>query len=146
MRNIFRYLKSKITNLCLTKNISISIGDMFENSINKIVEDIDGPDGTLKFIAWVDGEERFVHTPTGYKKIKKILKTIPYDVWELFLLDGRQLKCADNHIVITTNGEKFVKDLIINIDEVITEDGISKVFFVRKTEDRQSMYDLELYE
>lgn len=146
MRNIFRYLKSKIVNLCLSKITPITIGDMFENSKSKIFEDIDGPDGKLKFIAWADGENRFVHTPTGYKRIKKIFKTIPYEVWEIFLLDGKQLKCADAHIIITTNGEKFVKDLVVNVDEVITEDGMSKVFFVRKTEDIQSMYDLELYE
>mgnify|MGYP000963428334 CR=1 FL=1 len=146
MRNILKFLKTKIINLCLNKVENIAIGSLFEDSIQINYEKIDGPDGRLKFIAWAGGENRYVSTPTGFKKIKKILKTIPYEIWELTLSDGKQLKCADTHIVITISGQKYVKDLIINEDEILTENGKSKVVSLLNTRSKESMYDLELYE
>ena len=47
----------------------------------------------------------------GWKDIKSISKTIPYDVWEL-KTTKYSIKAADNHIVFFENFEEvFVKDL-----------------------------------
>jgi hypothetical protein len=65
-----------------------------------------------------------VLTDDGFVDIKSLHETIPYRVYHLKLRDGKELKCADNHIVFTTNydeitfkpiglSEKFVKDLTI---------------------------------
>jgi len=93
----------------------------------------------------IDGEYE-VWTERGFVPISKIGKTIEYEVYRLTLECGKTLEGADNHIVITTVGPKYIKDLKENIDVIVTESGWSTVKRVEKSDKKKHMYDLELSE
>ena len=61
-----------------------------------------------------------VLTDDGFVDIEALHETIPYEVYHLKLSDGKELKCADNHIVFYKDDmeEVFVKNLNIG-DEII---------------------------
>ena len=95
-----------------------------------------------------DGQEEYeVLTDTGWSDIKAVGKTIEYTVWEV-KTKRRFLRCADTHVLFkrTLDGryvEEFVKDLKKN-DFVYTESGDDEVEWVRKTAEKENMYDLQL--
>lgn len=96
-----------------------------------------------KFIESYPVKNRTVLTHNGYKPIKTINKTILYEVWEITLENGLQLKCADNHIVITENFiEVFAKDSLGSILNTIH--GPSKVISVKNLSTEEHMYDIEV--
>lgn len=90
-----------------------------------------------------------VLTDNGFVDIVSLHETIPYDVYQLNLLDGKELKCADNHIVFYSknNQEVFVKDLIsgdkilINQNDNLSEGEVKEVINLGY---KEIMYDLEL--
>ncbi len=82
-----------------------------------------------------------VLTPNGWKDFKGIGKTIKYNIWNLKLENGLELQCADNHIVITKDGEKYTKDLTCN-DYLETINGFVKVSSIEETDIKENMYDL----
>jgi hypothetical protein len=87
-----------------------------------------------------------VDTPNGWVDIEALHETIPYQVYELKLENGYELKCADNHILINDDDcEIFVKDLLVG-DFVKTDKGLSKVISVIDLGYDEIMYDLELSE
>jgi len=93
-----------------------------------------------------------VLTDNGFQKLEKLHETIPYDVYQLKLSDGKGLKCADNHIVFTVNGDEiFVKNLKVG-DSIITqydELGQAKESEVTELTNlgyEEIMYDFELTE
>lgn len=138
---MLKFLKRIIKNWCLSRR-TITIGELYVSSSPKNVE-IDGPDGNLKFIGKAD-TEYLVETPSGYSRIKNVLKTIEYDVWNLELNDNKTLQCADNHIVIDANGEEiYVRDLKMGYG-ITTIDGISTVKSINHLTTKENMYDLEL--
>lgn len=103
-----------------------------------------------------------VLTDTGFVGIEALHETIPYQVYHLKLEDGKELKCADNHIVFDENmNESFIKNLSVGdnifIGEFgVTEDGgffyeklespLSKVIEITNLGYEEVMYDLELIE
>jgi len=96
-----------------------------------------------KFEKIYDVDDYEVLTDDGWKDIQKVCKTIPYDVWELKLEDGKELKCADDHIVFSNDEEVFVKD--ITEDQYIdTIDGTSKCKQVMNLGYEENMYDLQV--
>lgn len=100
--------------------------------------------GELKFIGSYATPDVFVETPRGWSPVKQCLKTVRYHTWNVTLGSGKDLLCADRHIVIMESGEqKFVKDLAVG-DTVQTIDGIDVVVDVNQHEYAQHMYDLEL--
>ena len=99
-----------------------------------------------------------VLTDDGFVDIEALHKTIPYEVYHLKLSDGKELKCADNHIVFKHNevnpinfDEVFVKDLKLG-DIIITqyndngEPLNSMVTQLTNLGYEEVMYDLELKE
>lgn len=99
-----------------------------------------------------------VLTDDGFVDIEALHETIPYEVYHLKLSDGKELKCADNHIVFKFNevnpnifNEIFVKDLKLG-DKIITqyndsgEPLISMVIQLVNLGYEEVMYDLELVE
>ncbi len=88
-----------------------------------------------------------VLTDEGYVEIKNLHETIPYDVYELTLSDGRTLKCADNHIVFNENMEEvFIKDLEVGDRILVENNEKSIVVNVESLGYKEVMYDLELTE
>ena len=88
-------------------------------------------------------DEWLVETDEGFKEIVSIGKTIEYKVFTMVLENGFYIECADDHIVFTNNGEKYVKDLT-NDDEVFTKEGLSKVREVIEEDYSENMYDLQV--
>jgi hypothetical protein len=99
-----------------------------------------------------------VLTDDGFVDIVALHETIPYEVYELKLSDGKELKCADNHIVFKHNednpinfDEVFVKDLKLG-DKIITQYNDngkpinSMVIQLTNLGYEEVMYDLELKE
>lgn len=102
-----------------------------------------------------------VLTDTGFVDIKRLHQTIPYVVYHLRLANGKELKCADNHIVFINEydeitfepiglSEIFVKDLNVgSFILVLDDDGNlkeSEIIEIRNLNYEEVMYDLELSE
>jgi KaiC/GvpD/RAD55 family RecA-like ATPase len=88
-----------------------------------------------------------VETDMGWSPIKRIGKTIPYDVWEVKTINGKKLKCADDHILFDdTYDQIFAKDLNKDSrpDRIITKDGAEIVEYSKELGYTESMYDLEV--
>jgi len=91
-----------------------------------------------------------VLTDDGFVDIEALHETIPYEVYKLKLSDGKELKCADNHIVFNEEmKEVFVKNLSIgdkvkvDVNCVLSE---SEVVELTNLGYEEIMYDLELKE
>ena len=102
-----------------------------------------------------------VLTDDGFIDIEALHETIPYEVYHLKLSDGKEIKCADNHIVFVTEyhettsepidlTEVFVKDLQIGSFVMVSDDNgnltESEVIEVTNLGYEEVMYDLELKE
>ena len=84
-----------------------------------------------------------VDTNMGYKKVTHSNKTIPYKVYEVLLLSGNYIKCADTHIFIDKNGEEvFAKDCLNKT--LKTKYGEDLVVSVKNLGYDQNMYDLSV--
>jgi hypothetical protein len=92
-----------------------------------------------------------VLTDDGFIDIEALHETIPYEVYHLKLSDGKELKCADNHIVFYKDymEEVFVKNLNIGDKILVEQDGVlgeSEVIEITNLGYEEVMYDLELKE
>ena len=133
-----------------------------QESLAQLDKDYPKEDGYKKFTKTWDIKDFSILTDTGFHQIDKLHETIPYDVYHLVLEDGYELKCADNHIVMsgvnvsysnfTDNPgnatymdleERFVKDLIPG-DLVMTDKGNKKVVSVTYLGYEEIMYDFQL--
>lgn len=94
---------------------------------------------TIKTISDID-----IKTDIGFVPLKNIMKTIEYDVYIVKFENGYELKCADNHIIIDEyDNEVFVKD--VDVGTLIkTDDGLSAVSSIVKTDEKESMYDFQM--
>ena len=89
-------------------------------------------------------DEWSIKTDTGWELVSNVKETIPYQVYILSLQSGKQLECADTHIVFRSNfDEVFVKDLKFG-DLIVTNDGLDIVSDVIVTSSTENMYDLEV--
>jgi len=102
-----------------------------------------------------------VLTDDGFVDIESLHETIPYEVYHLKLKDGKELKCADNHIIFLIDydettfepiglTEVFVKDLKFGSFVMVSDnDGKlieSEVLEISNLGYEEIMYDLELIE
>jgi len=135
------FLRTKLIDWCLSKREK-TIGELYTESLPEQVQ-IPDQNGNLKFIG-SGTSPLLVQTPTGWSPIKKILKTIEYQAWELTLENGKSLKCADEHLVITEAGEEKHVYKLTPDDVIQTISGPSKVKTVAKLNFSDNMFDLEL--
>jgi len=96
-----------------------------------------------KFEKIYDVDDYEVFTDNGWKDIEKVCKTIPYNVYEVKLEDGKFIKAADDHIVFSENKNFFVKNLKIS-QKVDTVDGNSKILSIENKNVKENMYDLQV--
>ena len=98
-----------------------------------------------KFVESVPIHEKIeVRSDTGWVDVYKSHKTVEYEVYILRLEDGRELECADDHIVFRSDMEEvFVKDLTHG-DVILTDTGLCMVEEVETTDRYENMYDLEV--
>lgn len=107
-------------------------------------------EGLKKITKTWDIKNFSILTDTGFEKVGKLHETIQYKVYHLKLSDGKELKCADNHIVFSTSfNEVFVKNLNIGDKILVENDGViseSVVIEVTNLGYEEVMYDFELIE
>lgn len=97
-----------------------------------------------KFIEQIDVNDYQVETDDGFVDIVSINKTIPYLTYYVETEDDLKLTCADKHIVFKNDySEVYVEDLKQG-DEIITQNGISKIKEIKNLGYEENMYDLEL--
>lgn len=115
--------------------------------VDYIIEDIKLSDKTYKkFEETFNVKDWEILSDTGFKSIKGISKTIPYEIWELETIMHR-LKCADTHIVFDEcYDEIYVKNLNKDSrpDKIITENGPERVLSVKPTGIFENMFDIQL--
>ncbi len=138
---MFKGLIKKIVDWCLGP-VEINIEDLHKGLDRHECEIYDGDE--VKFIEQAVADGIYVETPDGYSKVKHCHKTVPYNVWNLMTSDSKMLRCADNHIVITADGEEeFVKNLKRG-DMIRTNSGVTEVVHNAAGNYTKNMYDLEL--
>ncbi len=97
-----------------------------------------------KFTETINITDYEVETDTGFVDIVSINKTIPYLKYIIKTSNGKELECADDHILFTEDlEEKFAKNFVIG-EEIYTIDGIEVVTDVINTNEYEEMYDLAL--
>ena len=83
-----------------------------------------------------------IDTPQGFKPIKEIHKTQPYQLWKIETENGLSLECADKHIIFNNQGEQtFVKDLRIG-HYIKTKYGLDKILSIKQLPFKVSMFDV----
>jgi len=120
-------------------------------SNNVLLFDKDEFNSLKKITKSTQVSEYEVETPNGWVDIEALHETIPYEIYHLKLSDGKELKCADNHIVFYKDDmeEVFVKNLNMGDKILVEQDGIlgeSEVIEVTNLGYEEVMYDLELKE
>ena len=95
-----------------------------------------------KFVEEIYTDLWEVETPTGWQTFSGIGKTIEYDEWEIITESGKNLICADKHILIDENfNGKFCEDF--NENEFLqTKNGLEKITEIKKLNKKSNMYDL----
>lgn len=95
-----------------------------------------------EFIEEIKLDEWEVLTPDGFQPFYGIGKTIEYQEWCIKTESGKELICADDHILITQGHQNiFCKDLKIG-DLIVTSDGYERIIEIKETENYSEMYDL----
>lgn len=109
-----------------------------------------------KFIEAYDVKDLQVFTPNGWIDIEGIGKTIKYDEWRILTTDGKELICADDHILYRCDNlnfeskkcdltEIYCKNLSLG-DFIMTENGPEMIIEFGETGKSSHMYDLQLSE
>ena len=109
-----------------------------------------------KFVEAYDVDNYEVLTKDGFINIEGIGKTIEYDEYKLITSGGKELICADNHILYRCDNldfttkkcdyeELFCKDLELG-DFIMTQDGPEMIMEFTLTGNKSSMYDLQISE
>lgn len=84
-----------------------------------------------------------IYTDDGWKDLTEVHKTKKYEVWEL-RLETRVLRCADEHIVVLSDGfQVYVSDLMVG-DYVCVDGGIERVESVGSLGYEEHMYDVSV--
>lgn len=97
-----------------------------------------------KFTKTIEITDYEIETDSGFVDIVSFNETIPYLKYIIKTNGGKELECADDHILFTDNiEEKFAKDFSVG-DKIYTIDGIDEVTEIINTNEYEQMYDLEL--
>lgn len=95
-----------------------------------------------KFIEEINTDDWEIETPTGWQSFSGIGKTVEYTEWILKTESGKELICADDHIVILDNEYQiFVSDLEVG-NKILTRDGLEKVTQIEETKKSSNMFDV----
>ena len=95
-----------------------------------------------KFTGVFDASEWEISTDSGWQPLIDVKQTVEYAIYELELLSGVILRCADTHIVFDENmSEVFVKDLVPGV-KIQTEVGLVEVKVIKNTNILENMYDV----
>lgn len=144
-KTIYDYLKYPIY-CCLEK---FKIKPLF-NIIEKIEKyqyrniNLDQDDIFKKInnITFVDKKDLYVNSPEGWVQVTEINETQPYKIYYIKTELGKELYCADNHILFDTLGQEIlVKELNVG-QHIITKDGFEKIVEISDYNSSNGMIDL----
>lgn len=107
-----------------------------------------------KFIEAYKINDLEILTPNGWIDIEGIGKTVEYDEWKIYTSGGKELICADTHILYRCDNIDFkrsncdlteinCKDLQLG-DFIMTKDGPEMIMEINLTGNRSHMYDFQL--
>ncbi len=109
-----------------------------------------------KFIEAYEVKDIQILTPNGWINVEGVGKTIQFEEWKILTSGGKEIICADKHILyrcdnIDFNGRKFDRTEIFceNLtlgDFISTSDGPEMIMEFGKTGKISHMYDLQLSE
>lgn len=109
-----------------------------------------------KFIEAYEVNDLQVLTPNGWIDIEGIGKTIEYDEWRIFTSGGKELICADTHLLYRCDSLDFEtrKCELTEIytcrlklgDLIMTKDGPEMIMDISLTGQKSHMYDLQISE
>lgn len=136
------------------ENLFMKIRRYLKNIVGKTIEyiekyeyrnlDLDTNDINKKIIDTQEVHNLTIKTDMGYSPVSYIHKTQPYQVYELETENGKNIECADNHIVYKDDlNEVYVYDLGIG-DNIMTSDGYSPIKNIYKAPYKLSMYDISV--
>lgn len=94
-----------------------------------------------KFIKSIKLSDYEIETEDGWKDITHIHKTILYDVW-IIRTKNYELRCADEHIVMSENFEQVYVENLKTGDEILTKTGSEEVISIEHTKEKENMYDV----
>lgn len=109
-----------------------------------------------KFIEAYEVKDLQVLTPNGWVDVEGIGKTIEYDEWRIFTSGGKELICADTHLLYRCDNmnfesrkcdltEIYCKNLQMG-DFIMTNNGPEMIMEFGLTGKKSHMYDLQLSE
>ena len=131
----------------LNNNIEIIEADsLLEGKYDKPLYD--------KFIEAYETKDLQVKTPNGWVDVEGIGKTIEFEEWKILTSGGKELVCADKHILYRCDNmdfskkkcdltEIFCENLELG-DFISTSDGPEMIMEFGKTGKKSHMYDLQL--
>ena len=109
-----------------------------------------------KFIEAYDVNDYEVLTPNGYVNIEGIGKTIEFDEWVIITSGGKELICADKHLLYRCDNLNFntrkcdlTEIFCMNLelgDFIMTKDGPEQIMDISTNGKKSHMYDLQLSE
>lgn len=83
-------------------------------------------------------------TDSGWNDIDFVCKTKKYNMWFIKLEDGKELLCANDHILFSNNKEVYVKNLKIGDYVDIIDNKQSKVIKCKCLNYKENMYDVQV--
>jgi hypothetical protein len=109
-----------------------------------------------KFVEAYEVNNLQVETPNGWVDIEGIGKTIEYEEWKVTTSGGKELICADKHLLYRCDNmdfnskkcdltEIYCEKLLIG-DFIMTKDGPEMLMSIGLTGNKSHMYDLQLSE
>lgn len=95
-------------------------------------------------ITFVSKEDIYVDSPEGWVKVEEINETQPYKIHYIKTELGKELFCADNHILFDSNEfEVLTADLNVG-DIIMTKDGLERIIDKYVYSTSNSMIDLSV--
>ena len=109
-----------------------------------------------KFIEAYEVNDLQVLTPNGWVDIEGIGKTIEFEEWRIFTSGGKELICADKHLLYRCDNmdfnslkceltEIYCENLTLG-DFIMTKDGPEMIMEIGLTGNKSHMYDLQISE
>ena len=96
-----------------------------------------------KFVESYSIQNWQVKSDKGWVPVTHLHKTVKYKEWIVKTEFGKELICADDHIVFDSKyNQVFVKNLKKNISKILTENGAETVVDVYETSNSSHMFDL----
>ena len=130
-------VRNKNTNLETEMKIGDFFGIVLTTNKCKIESD-------EKFTVILQNTDYDIKTPSGWKSVIKVFQTIPYKRWLIKTDTGRELECADTHILINSHNKQIFVDNLQLGDELLVENGIEQVVLIREFSESVKMYDIEI--